>query len=328
MPGNNREYGVGTPTGELVPGSSFSQNLNQDKNVMLAALAAAGVVTAPMWMGAAAGAGAGAGAGGGGAAGLGAAEAAGAMGGAAGASGGGLTLAQSGGMLGAGGMTGAAGGTAGAAGASPSWINGLSNGQTLGIGANLLGGVMGSNAAGKAADAQLQAGQEANALLREMWQASRADNAPMLDMRNSVLPRIQGLMADPSSITGEPGYQFGLRQGQRALDNKFAASGNYYSGQQLKGATQYAQDYAGTKFDQSLNRLMGVAGMGQVGANNNQAANNNYGTQASSNMTDMGNVRGSGYVGSANAWGNALGGAFNSWQQDEMMRRLLPQRGP
>jgi hypothetical protein len=38
-----------------------------------------------------------------------------------------------------------------------------------------------------------------------------------------------------------------------------------------------------------------------------------------------GNARASGYVGSANAWSNALGQAANTYSQNQMLNRLLPQ---
>jgi hypothetical protein len=39
---------------------------------------------------------------------------------------------------------------------------------------------------------------------------------------------------------------------------------------------------------------------------------------------NAGNAAASGYVGSANAWNNALGGAANMYQQNQLMNRIFP----
>jgi hypothetical protein len=180
--------------------------------------------------------------------------------------------------------------------------------------AQFAGGLYAQNKAAGAA----QSGNDAqNALLSQMYQQNRADNQPLLDMRNQTLPQIQNLLKNPGSITSDPGYQFGLKQGANQLNNRAAASGNYYSGAQMKAAQQYGQDYAGTKLDQSLNRLTTVAGLGQVGANNNQSNNTNFGTQGGNALQQGGNIRGSGYLGQFNTANNAA----NGWMQDQLDRK-------
>lgn len=175
----------------------------------------------------------------------------------------------------------------------------------------------------KATDAAAGGQSEANALMRQMYEQNRADNQPLLDMRNSTLPQIQNLLANPSSITSDPGYQFGLQQGQSQIDNQAAARGGYYSGAQLKASQRYGQDYAGTKLNDSLNRLMGVAGLGQVGATANQSNNTNYSQMGGSGLAQQGNIRGSGYIGGANT---LLNGA-NAWMQDNYWQQALKGGG-
>lgn len=78
-------------------------------------------------------------------------------------------------------------------------------------------------------------------------------------------------------VATDPGYQFGLDQGMQALDRGASARGNYLSGAALKAGQRYAQDYAGTKFNEAFNRdastksrvagfLTNVANMGQNAA--------------------------------------------------------------
>lgn len=169
----------------------------------------------------------------------------------------------------------------------------------------------------KATDAAMQGNANQLALQREMWQANQAENKPLVDMRNSVLPQIQNLLQNPSSITSQPDYQFGLQQGANRMNNRAAASGNYYSGAQMKAANQYGQDYAGTKLDQSLNRLMGVASGTQIGSNQNQAANQQFAVGGGNALQQGGNIRAGGYIGQYNTVNNNL----NDWMQDQTNRK-------
>jgi len=189
----------------------------------------------------------------------------------------------------------------------------LTGGGNLSDYARLLQTGVGLYSTNRAADAAQQGQSEANALMREMYTQNRADNQPLLDLRNSTLPQISALMSNPSSITSDPGYQFGLNQGQSQIDNSSAARGGYYSGAQLKASQKYGQDYAGTKLTDSLNRLMGVAGLGQVGATQNQSNNTNYSNMGGNGLMQQGNIRGSGYVGMGNTVNNGIGDWINDW---------------
>jgi hypothetical protein len=175
----------------------------------------------------------------------------------------------------------------------------------------------GMYAQNKATDAA-SAGSAANlALQTRMYEENKALNQPLIDTRNSVLPQIQNLLANPSSITQDPGYQFQLKQGQNALNNRAAASGNYYSGQQMKAAQEWGQNFAGTKLDQSLNRLMGVATGTQVGANNAQQNAGNYAVAGGNALQQGGNIRAGGYIGQYNTVNNNI----NDWMQDQTNRK-------
>jgi hypothetical protein len=221
------------------------------------------------------------------------------------------------GGMGTGGTLGGLGAAAGG-GAMSSWIPGISNSSLLGIGGNLLGGLIGSNASGKASDALLKAGQESNALQKYMYDTTRADYAPYREAGTGALAQIQNLLADPSSLAQQGDYQFGLNQGIKARDQSAASNGMLYSGAQQKALTQYGNDYAGTKLNESYNRLAGLAGIGQQATGGTAAAGQNYGNQVGNTLQNMGNARGSGYVGQANAWNNAFGNIGNILQQQDV----------
>ncbi len=216
--------------------------------------------------------------------------------------------------------------------------------------------VVKSYTANKAAKAQAAAAHEANDastaatdLAREenkrQYDLNRADIMPTIERGNAAGNRLQemmGLGGDKESqgygslmsrftgadVANEPGYQFGLQQGQRGLDNSMAARGGYYSGAQLKAASRYNSDYAGTKFNDaynrynndqtnSFNRLSGIAGSGQQATSyiGSQGANTtgqngmmsvNNGQYVGNNLMGAGNARASAYLSQGNTWGNTI----------------------
>ena len=230
------------------------------------------------------------------------------------------------GLTGAGGASGAVGaGTAanylgaasnllGSLGGNANWVN---------LGGNLLNSAIGYNASQNAADAQMQSGRESNALQKYMFDQIRQDNLPALDARNFGLTGYRNLLANPSSITSDPGYQLGLNQGMQAYDNSGAARGMRLSGGQAKALTRFGNDYAGTKLDQSLNRYGNLSGLGQVGAGTIANAGQNYATNAGNTLTGMGNAAASGYIGGANAVSGGVNNFLRSWNEQQLLDKYL-----
>ena len=141
-----------------------------------------------------------------------------------------------------------------------------------------------------------------------------------------------------ADLQNEPGYQFGLAEGQKGLDRRAAAGGGYFSGAALKAANRFGQDYAGTKFNEAFNRdtanktnkfnrLTSLTGGGQTAANQTQAAGTNYANTVGGNITAMGNAQGASNIAQGNAWQNALTGAVDNYQQNNIMNSLLKNMG-
>lgn len=166
--------------------------------------------------------------------------------------------------------------------------------------------LIGANATRKAANTQAAAADRATDLQQQQFQQTRADNMPLLEARNDALSKIRALLADPSSITKDPGYEFAFNQGARALGNSAAARGMTYSGAAGKALTRYGTDYASTKLDQTYNRLSNLAGLGQVGANNNQTAGMNFANNAGANLMGAANVNAAAGMANANLAGNTI----------------------
>jgi hypothetical protein len=145
----------------------------------------------------------------------------------------------------------------------------------------------------------------------------------------------------------DPGYDFRLAEGQKALERSAASKAGILSGAAAKDAIRYGQKMGSEEFANSYNRyaadyerafntfqtnrankmnpLLSLAGLGQTsvaqlnsqGANAaaQQGQNLMAGTAGAANsLTDAANARASGYVGGANAWSNALTGIGNTAQ--------------
>lgn len=170
--------------------------------------------------------------------------------------------------------------------------------------------------ANKAAGAQKDAANLSNDTQRYFYDTTRQDNQPMLDARNWALEQLKAQLTKgftPTNVQNEAGYQFGMNQGMQALQNQLAARGMRNSGAALKAGTRYAQDYAGTKFNDAFNRnlasltpLQSMAGLGQSAAGLVGSAAMNAGNNISQTQASLGNALGANYLGTANSIGNSL----------------------
>lgn len=141
--------------------------------------------------------------------------------------------------------------------------------------------------------------------------------------------------ASPSSISqnviaNDPGYQFRLSEGQKALERSAAAKGGLFSGGTLKDLTRYGQNFASNEFQNVYNRAMGLAGLGQNSTNVMTNAGQNTANSVAGNTMEgainEANARASGYA----ALGKGIGGAINAglnWAQMSGMGASNPGGG-
>lgn len=219
-------------------------------------------------------------------------------------------------------------------------------------GANLIGGAMGSRASKKAAQAQERATDAALALKREMYEKDIELQEPFRQAGiagQNELMRLLGIGGDATragygelarpfgmeQFQVEPGYGFRLSEGMKALDRTAAARGGLLSGATLKGAQRFGQNLASEEWQNAFNRyqieraarlapLQSLFGAGQTTAQQMGRAGQQFGAMAGEDMLGGANARASGYVGAANAWNQALGGATNLYMQNALMNRLTP----
>lgn len=146
----------------------------------------------------------------------------------------------------------------------------------------------------------------------------------------------------------DPGYQFRLSEGQKALERARSASGSLGSGKYLKDLTAYnqgqaAQEYGNafqrynanqdaiynrfnTNQNNQYNRLASLAGLGQTATNTLTSAAGNFGQQIGSNIIGAGNAAAAGQVGTANAINSGIGQGLSMYSQQNMLNQLLQQR--
>lgn len=208
-----------------------------------------------------------------------------------------------------------------------------------------LGSQMQAGAARDAAAAQSAAADRANEVQRYMYDQTRADQAPWRDAGARALADIRSQLPDlnrkftADDFQADPGYQFRMTEGQKAIERSAAARGGRLGGSTLKALTRYGQDTASNEYqnaysrftnDQNtrFNRLAALAGIGQTATGQMSQSNQNYANNVNQNMMGAANAQAAGTVGTANANAASLGHLGNSWMQYSMFNRMLPSTTP
>lgn len=110
-----------------------------------------------------------------------------------------------------------------------------------------------------------------------------------------------------------PGYDWQLQQGQNAIDNSAASSGNLFSGATQRSQMRYVQGMANQEYNNFLNRLTGGAASGQAAAGNQANAGANYASGAGTALANMGNAGAAGAIGVGNALQTGLSNGVGLW---------------
>lgn len=126
-----------------------------------------------------------------------------------------------------------------------------------------------------------------------------------------------------ADFEADPGYAFRQSEGMKALERSAAARGSLMSGSTLKGIQRYGQDLASQEYTNAFNRyqvnrsnqlnpLQSLMGAGQSATNVQTGVEGQLGQNQATNLYNAGAARASGYIGSANALGGALGSIGNA----------------
>lgn len=116
---------------------------------------------------------------------------------------------------------------------------------------------------------------------------------------------------DYSAFYESPDYRFRLNEGLSAVQNSAAAQGGLYSGNTLRGITEYGQGFAAGEFGNYVNRQLALAGMGQAATTQAGNAALTTGANVGNLLVNQGNARASGIIGQT----NAIAGGINDLAQ-------------
>ena len=190
-------------------------------------------------------------------------------------------------------------------------------------------------AAAYGANQQRKAGKDiarganaATALQREMYETTRADQAPWLEAGHRAVSQLERLNAgDYSGFTESPDYIFTRDQGIKALDRSAAARGTQFSGGQLAELARLSGGFANQAYGDYYNRIAQLAGMGQNASGIVAGSATNYANQAGANAMTAAGARADSRIAQASTYGqlgDQLTTAFNRWWEG----RQVPQVDP
>lgn len=140
------------------------------------------------------------------------------------------------------------------------------------------------------------------------------------------------------NLTQEPGYEFRLSEGNKAIENAARARGVSMSPMTVKELLRYGQDYASGEYQNAYNRdmankttkynfLTGTSGGGQQAANTVGNAGMNMANNVGGLVTGAANARGAAGIAGANALSGGFTNAANMWNQQNILNQIMNRGG-
>lgn len=173
--------------------------------------------------------------------------------------------------------------------------------------------VMGSGATKSALAAQTAGTAQGNQALTSAYGNSQGYLSPYAQAGNTALSQLSSgqLMDGNQVLQNDPGYQFRLDQGNKAVNQAAAARGMGNSGQTMKALSDYGQNYASGEYNNAYNRqytnLSNLAGMGANTASTQAGLSQSYGQNMSNNFTGLGNANAAANIAQGNRMSNMVG---------------------
>jgi hypothetical protein len=192
------------------------------------------------------------------------------------------------------------------------------------VGGGLINGFLNNQAADRAADAQSDAAKKSNSESRRQYDLARKDNEPW---REAGAGALKNLVSNDfmKSWQTDPGYEFRLSEGNKALNAAAAARGLSNSGRTLKELTRYGQDYSSNEYNnvynRQYNRLSALAGIGQSANQSNAAAGANYANSYGQNTMGAANAQSAAQIAQANALGNVATSGANAYLMTQLLKK-------
>lgn len=200
----------------------------------------------------------------------------------------------------------------------------------VGGGATLASGYMQGQAAKDAANTVAGGTRYAADINKQMFDITNENFRPYREAGTTTLKDLLTQMPNlTKAYTAEdfaqgidPGYQFRLAQGQKALENQYNRGGGLVSGNAMQGMQDYTQGQASQEFGAAFgrnaatqtnifNRLKGIADMGLGATGTTANAATSAGESMGSAAIAGAQAQGAGQIGQAKAYGNTLQGMAN-----------------
>jgi len=204
----------------------------------------------------------------------------------------------------------------------PGPVAAIAGSAVVGAASSLIGGAQQAKAAGKAARAQEKATKATIAAQEKALERQIGLQEPFRQTGvNALADYATASQYTPFGMPqfqADPGYQFRMSEGLKALERSAASRGILSSGQTLKDITRFGQDTASQEYQNAFQRyllerqqrlqpLEYRIGLGQAAASG-QAANVGSTAQNVGQLTQaLGNIQSAGIMGRANAFTNTLG---------------------
>lgn len=165
--------------------------------------------------------------------------------------------------------------------------------------------------ADRARGEQAAATAQANATQRYIYDETRKDQQPWRQAGQVALGQLgsQDFQRDftANDFQKDPGYDFRMAEGMKALERSAAARGGLMSGGTLKALQGRSQDIASSEYQNAynrfnndrtnrFNRLSSIAGLGQTANGQVAQAGQNYGNQVSANQIGLGNANAASHI--------------------------------
>jgi hypothetical protein len=212
-----------------------------------------------------------------------------------------------------------------------------------GVLAGIGGGLIQANATRQAAGIQSGAAQKSNELLSQMYDQAKGYQQPYLGAGTDALSKMQD--ADfqrdftAADFQQDPGLDFRMQEGQKALERSAASKGGLQSGGTMKALAQYGQNFGSNEYQNAYNRfnsdrdrrygrLGQIAGMGQSAANSLGNLGMGYASNYGNNLMGAANAQAGAKLSNGQMWGGMLSGMGSQAAGYGMMGAMSPSPSP
>lgn len=194
----------------------------------------------------------------------------------------------------------------------------------LGAGASVLGASAQKKAAGKAADVAQSTANQNNALTREIYGNNVGILSPYVNRGNAAGNAFNELLglgaaAAPSAASAfdqyrnSTGYQFRVDEGNKAINQGYAARGQLESGAAMKALQARGQNLATDDFKDYLGLLGNQQGVGLSAGSALAGVGQQYAGTVSANNNMAGQAKGDAYIAGGVANQNMYSGITNAF---------------